>query len=141
MLKWLFGASRRSPVESAAPAASRAAADRLIAEGNRAEGEGGLREARDLYRKAVAAAPGYAKAHLNLGIVLQALGEEGAAVAAYETALAIDAADAYANYNLGSLLASRGDLARAERLLRAALERRREFPEALVALASVCDAQ
>lgn len=116
-------------------------ADQLIAEGNRAESEGRLREASELYRKAVAVAPGYGKAHLNLGIVLQALGEEDAAVAAYEAALAIDVRDAYANYNLGWLLGSRGDLARAERLLRVALERKREFPEALVALAGVCDAQ
>lgn len=129
MLKWLFGSSTKP------------AADLLIAEGNRAEKEGRLREACELYRKAVATAPGHGKAHLNLGIALQGLGEEAAAVAAYEAALAIDAADAYANYNLGSLLASRGDLAAAERLLRAALERKREFPEALVALANVCDAQ
>jgi protein O-GlcNAc transferase len=129
MLKWLFGSSRTP------------AADQLIAEGNRAEKEGRMREACELYRKAVATAPRHGKAQLNLGIALQALGEEAAAVAAYEAALAIDAVDAYANYNLGSLLASRGDLARAERLLRAALVRKREFPEALVALANVCEAQ
>ena len=129
MLKWLFGSSRRP------------AADLLIAEGNRAENDGKLREARELYRKAVEADPGYGKAHLNLGIALQGLGEEDSAAAAYEAALGIDADDAYANYNLGRLLASRGDLARAERLLRAALERKREFPDALVALANVCEAQ
>jgi predicted O-linked N-acetylglucosamine transferase (SPINDLY family) len=134
MLKWPFGASRQTT-------ASTHSADRLVTEGNLAEREGRLREACELYRKAVAAAPDYGKAHLNLGLALQALGEEEAAVAAYESALAIDAADAYANYNLGRLLCSRGALAQAERLLRAALERKPEFPEALVALSNVCDAQ
>jgi len=43
-------------------------ADALIAEGNNAESSGNLREACEQYRRAVLAAPGYAKAHLNLGI-------------------------------------------------------------------------
>jgi hypothetical protein len=41
-------------------------ADRLIAEGNSAEKEGRLREACDLYRQAVDAAPGYAKAAMPM---------------------------------------------------------------------------
>ena len=48
------------------------AADRLIAEGNRAESSGKLREAYALYRQAVSSAPHYAKAHLNLAIALEA---------------------------------------------------------------------
>ena len=55
-------------------AAAKEAADRLIAAGNRAEDEGRLAEACARYREAVAAAPGYAKSHLNLGIGLEALG-------------------------------------------------------------------
>jgi tetratricopeptide (TPR) repeat protein len=50
-------------------------ADQLIAEGNRAEEAGRLDEARRLYEKALAAAPGYARAHLNLGIALEATRE------------------------------------------------------------------
>ncbi|MGQ0580216.1 MAG: hypothetical protein ACT4PQ_15070, partial [Betaproteobacteria bacterium] len=45
-------------------------AERLIAEGNRAEEAGRVEEACERYREAVRAAPGYAKAHLNLGIGL-----------------------------------------------------------------------
>jgi protein O-GlcNAc transferase len=137
MFDWLF----KSAGHTRSQASTHRAADQLVAEGNRAEKEGRLPDACGLYRRAVAAAPDYGKAHVNLGIGLQALGEEEAAVTAYEAALAIDATDAYANYNLGRLLCSRGALAQAERLLRAALERKPEFPEALIALSNVYDAQ
>lgn len=99
-----------------------------------------MREACDLYRKAVAAAPGWAKPHLNLGIALEALGDADAA-AAYEAALALDPADPYVNYNLGRLLYTLGALERAERLLRVALERKADFPEAQVALSNIYDAR
>ena len=66
MLKWPFGAGNKT-------AASAQSADQLVLEGNRAEKEGRLREACDLYRKAVAAAPNHGKARLNLGIALQAV--------------------------------------------------------------------
>jgi len=141
VLKWLFRAGAKAPAGPGAPAAGRGAADQLIAEGRRAEEQGALAEACALYRKAVAAAPDYGKAHLNLGIALQALGEAAAAVAAYEAALEIDAADPYAHYNLGQLLASRNEPVEAGRRLRAALKHKPDFPEALVALANVYDAQ
>jgi predicted O-linked N-acetylglucosamine transferase (SPINDLY family) len=130
--------SRRAPAAGMHP---EKAADRLIAEGNRAETEGKLREARELYGKAVAAAPRYGKAHLNLGIALEALGEAEPAVAAFEAACEIDPADPYANYNLGRLLYTRGALARAEQLLRTAVERKPDFPEAQVVLSNVHDSQ
>ena len=117
------------------------AADRLIAEGNRAENDGRLREACALYRKAVDAAPGYAKAHLNLGIGLEAVGDAGGAFRSYDAALACDPTDAYASYNLAKLLYARGELARAERLLGAALERKPDFAEARVVLSNVYDLQ
>jgi protein O-GlcNAc transferase len=116
------------------------AADRLIAEGNRAEDSGRLLEACERYREAVRAAPAYAKAHLNLGIGLQAQGRLDEASKSYETALAIDADNPYAHYNLGKLLFMRGALQRAERHLQAALERRPAFPEAQVMLSSVFEA-
>jgi protein O-GlcNAc transferase len=116
-------------------------ADALIAEGNKAENSGNFREACEQYRKAVAAAPGYARAQLNLGIGLEAVGDAEGAIRAYRAALAADAADAYANYNLGKLLYSHGDLKESETLLRLALGRQPEFPEAHVALANVYDSQ
>src|SRR6185503_207880 len=117
------------------------AGDRLIARGNEAEKDGRLGEACELYRKAVHAAPGYAKAHLNLGIGLQATGDVDGAMGQYEAALGIDATDAYANYNLANLLYARGDLARVEPLLKAALKSKPDFPEAQVVLSNVYDTQ
>lgn len=112
-------------------------ADRLIAEGARAEQDGKLREACEIYRRAVKSAPAYAKAHLNLGVGLQAAGDSDGAVKSYLAALTLDPANVYASYNLGNLLYSRGELARAEKLLRAAVEGKADFPEAQVAIANV----
>src|SRR4051794_21377605 len=109
-------------------------AEALIAQGNRAEDAGKLHEACALYREAVRLAPQSAKAHLNLGIALQALGDEAGAVAGYERALAIDAANPYASYNFGKLRYERGAPADAERLLREALRSRPDFPEARIML-------
>lgn len=117
------------------------AADRLIAQGNRAETAGRFQEASTLYREAAVAAPGYAKAHLNLGIGLEAAGDPDAATRAYEAALAIDPNDPYANYNFAKLLYARGELDRAEHLLRSALQGKPGFPEALVVLSNVHDSQ
>ena len=120
---------------------TREIADRLIAQGNRAETRGNLSEACEQYRKAVAVAPEYSKAHLNLGVGLEAIGDADGAIESYEAALAIDPADAYASYNLGKLLYARGVLPRAEELLHSALRHKPEFPEAHVVLSSVYDAQ
>ena len=117
------------------------AAERLIAEGNRAEDAGKLREACALYREAARLAPQSVRAYLNLGIALQALGDEAGAVAGYEKALAIDAANPYARYNLGKLRYERGAHAEAEQLLRQALRARPDFPQARVVLACALDAQ
>ena len=107
-------------------------ADRLIAEGNRAEDAGRLAEACELYRRAIAAAPRYAKAHLNLGIALEASGDLDGAAASQEAALAAEPSNPYAAYNLAKLRFQRGDAAGAESLVARALAGRPEFPEALV---------
>lgn len=124
-----------------AAASGTAAADDLIAQGNQAEKDGRLDEACRLYREAVDAAPGHPRAHLNLGLGLEAAGDVDAAIAAYRAALAIDPKDAPSNYNLARLLLPRGELAQAEALLRSAVETRPEFPDAWVVLASVLDSQ
>jgi len=128
-------------VQARVAPSARDAADRLIVQGNQAEKEGKLHEACGLYRDAVNAAPKYARAHLNLGVGLEAAGDTDGAVAAYRTAVAIDPKDAPSSYNLARLLSARGELARAEELLRAALRARPEFPEAWVALSNVNDLQ
>lgn len=109
-----------------------ARADRLIAEGHRAEQAGDLARACTLYREAAAITPRYAKAHVNLGIALEAAGDIDGAIAAQEAALAAEAADPYANYNLAKLRYGRGEFAAAEPLLERALRARADFPEALV---------
>ena len=116
-------------------------ADRLIAEGNRAEDDGEPARACALYRRALALAPGYAKAHINLGVALEATGDGAGAIRSYEHALATDPANPAANYNLGKLLHLRGELARAEELLTHALQRRPDFPEARIVLGSVLASQ
>lgn len=116
-------------------------ADRLIAEGNRAESEGNFRKACEQYRKAVDAAPGSAKAHLNLGIGLEATGDTHGAIQSYEAALAIDPGNPYAGYNLANVLCARGAFDQAERLLHSALDRQPEFPEAHVALSNLYSSQ
>jgi len=117
------------------------AADRLIAEGNRAEDAGELLQACELYRRAAALASRYPKAHINLGIGLEAMGDMAGAIGSYEQALACDPANPAANYNLGKLLYARGELPQAERLLEQALRSRPDFPDARIVYAYVLQAQ
>jgi predicted O-linked N-acetylglucosamine transferase (SPINDLY family) len=112
-------------------------AERLIADGNRAENEGRVAQACEAYRAAVRAAPHHAPAHLNLAIGLEAGGDLDGALACYERALELDRENVSANYNLGRLLCSRGDDARGERLLRLALKSRPDLPEAHVVLSGL----
>ena len=118
-------------------------ADRLIALGDQADAAGERHEACEHYRKAVKAAPGYAKAQISLGVVLEGIGDAAGAIGAYEVALAGDPENPnpYASYNLGKLLYTRGELGRAEALLHSALRYKPEFPEAQVVLASVFETQ
>ena len=115
--------------------------DALIEQGNRAEDAGKLHEALALYREAVELAPQSARAHLNLGIALAALGDEAGAAAGYEQALKLEAANPFAAYNFGKLRYERGRHADAERLLRQALAAKPDFRQARVVLACTLDAQ
>jgi protein O-GlcNAc transferase len=69
------------------------------------------------------------------------LGDADAAVRSYESALEGDPRNAYALYNLGKLLYTRGEVDRAGQLLRRALDAKPDFPEASVVLADVCDSR
>src|SRR5262245_46911464 len=100
-----IGAVQRPPPATTATDA----ADRLIAEGNQAENDGRVWDACRLYREAVAAAPGYARAHLNLGIGLEASDQPDAALEAYRSAVALDPKSAPSSYNLARLLWTLGD--------------------------------
>jgi protein O-GlcNAc transferase len=139
LLSRLAPAGRK--VKSAPAHSARQAADRAISEGNEAERSGDWHQACEHYRRAVAAAPGYARAHLNLGVALEAIDRPQEAIAAYQAALAADPSDAYAHYNLGKLLFVRGALDPARKHLHDALKHRSDFPEAQVVLAHVLDAR
>jgi predicted O-linked N-acetylglucosamine transferase (SPINDLY family) len=134
-------ASVPAPAPVATPAAGDVArADALIAEGNALEDAGDLARAEARYRDAVEAAPGHARAHLNLGIVLAASDDAEGAIAAYETVLAIEPAHPFGNYNYARLALLRGDTAKAETLVAAALRAKPDFPQALIVQSSVLEA-
>ena len=115
-------------------------ADKLIGEGNQHEDAGKVDLAEALYRQALTIHPGYAKAHLNLGILLAEKGDIKGAADAYETALAIDRHNPFVNYNYARLLLRQRDLAKAEILLREAVRAKPDFSQAFIYLATVLDA-
>ncbi|MDH4324983.1 MAG: tetratricopeptide repeat protein [Betaproteobacteria bacterium] len=116
-------------------------ANALIASGARAERSGNLGLAGRRYRAAVAVAPRYARAHLNLGAALEADGDASGALAAYHAALGAEADNPFAHYNVGRLHHARGATDAAEAHLRRALQRKPDFADALIALANVLDAR
>ncbi len=71
--------------------ADRAEADRHRERGKRLAGQGKIAEAAEAFRAAIAADPGSAFAHNNLGMMLARLGEIEAGRAMLEKALALDA--------------------------------------------------
>ncbi len=146
MLKNLFNKFRAAPAAEAAPATPAAPvddvalADARIDEGNRLEDAGDRAAAEALYRQAVAAAPGHARAHLNLGILLADQGDRAGATRAYQAVLAIDPGHAFGNYNFARLALVHGNAQEAERLARAALLARPEFPQAQFVLGNALEA-
>ncbi|MEO8740280.1 MAG: tetratricopeptide repeat protein [Casimicrobiaceae bacterium] len=124
-----------------APGDDRQRAQKLVDRGNAAEESDALAEAIRCYREAIKADPGFAPAHLNVGIALQALGESAQAIASYSAALALDPDYAAAQYNLGLAHLTRHEYSQAETGFREALRLRNEFPEAWVGLADVMEAR
>ena len=137
ILKLLNGGKAEAQDVPSAPGFE--ASDQLIAEGNRAEEAGDFPVACEHYRRAVAAAPRYAKAHLNLAIGLEAIGNAAEARRSYEAALAIDPGDVLANYNFGRQLFLGNSQDRAEQLLRRAIDGNPDFPDARIVLAQVLE--
>ena len=111
----------------------------LVAAGNRAEDEGRLSEACELYRQAVEADPSHAPGYLNLGAALEASGNLEAAARAYAALLGVDPDNPFARYNLANVSLVRGETARAIELLGKALRAKPEFPEAHVLLSHALD--
>lgn len=125
MLGWLWKRDRAGD-----RGADITAAEQLVREGNRLEDAGDLASACERYRQALAIAPHYARAHVDLGVALEASGDEEGARGCYQSALRLDEGNAAAAYNLGKLLFVRRSYAESDRLLRRALASRADFPEA-----------
>ena len=112
-------------------------ADRLIEAGHPLEDAGDFEGALTLYRRAIVAAPDYARAHMNAGNALGKLERWEEALAAQRKAVECAPDHAAAHFNLGSLLLARGDLAAAEAELLRASELRPDMAEAAVLLAEL----
>ncbi len=95
----------------------------LVLQGRELYEAGQFREAADAFRRAIAAAPASATAHVNLGLALVQLGDRSSAIEAFRAALAAAPEDVAAHASLGALLAETGRLAEAAEHLRAAFDR------------------
>lgn len=113
----------------------------LIGEGHRAEERGDFRQALGLYDEAVALAPTLAKAHLNRGNALLALGDAAGAADAYRVALQHEPQSAAAHYNLGNACAAAQRLDDAFAAYRRAIELDPDFADAEVALGVLLEDQ
>lgn len=89
-----------------------------------------------IWSDTVAACPGNARAHTNLGIALEQTGRVEEAVAHYEKALRIDSANAAAEMNLSDALLRLGRIAEAVAHGEAAVRLNDRSPDARVNLAS-----
>jgi protein O-GlcNAc transferase len=101
---------------------SRPRADELIARGQALEDAEDLAGAERLFREAIAAAPRYPRAHLNLGNALQKQQRLDGSLAAHASAVAIDPGFAPGHYNAGVLLIELERYEEARRALEKALE-------------------
>lgn len=97
----------------------------------------GYAEAADAYRRALAADPGFADAHCNLGSVYFNQGRREQARACYERAVALEPGHVEANLNLGTLREEDQADEAALRHYRVALESDPLFPDTHVSLALV----
>ena len=95
----------------------------LVLQGRALYEAGQFSEAADAFRRATAAAPASATAHMNLGLALVQLGDRSSAIAAFRAAVDAAPEDAAAQSSLGALLAETGRLAEAAGHLRSAFER------------------
>ncbi len=135
LTNWIKRTIDRSAPETAGTALEASGVSRLIDLGVAAEARGDEDLAERLFREAVAAAPGFALAHMNLGIALQSKKEFAAAATAHEEAVRLDPSLVSGHYNLALARLGLDDAQRAEAGFRAALRLRPEFAEAWVGLA------
>jgi protein O-GlcNAc transferase len=116
-------------------AEARARADALIARGQQQEDAADFRAAEASFREALAAAPRYPRAHLNLGNALHKQKRFAAAAEAHAAAFALDPAYAPAYYNAGAVLVDQGRWTEARARLEQALALQPGLADAAVLLA------
>ncbi len=90
--------------------------------GQSAEARGDAAAAKDEYRRAIIADPGFAVAWINLGALAWSDGNLAEADSCFRRAIGADSTSAKAMYNLATLRWERGDLASAEKFYRASLK-------------------
>lgn len=106
------------------------AADALVSEGAELRKAGRLTDAESALRKAIAAAPRSARAHVHLGVVLAQLGRLDEATELFSRAVTLDPGDPFAHMNLANAHRRRGALEVALDHYRAAVQLQ---PDLLVA--------
>jgi tetratricopeptide (TPR) repeat protein len=100
------------------------------------EASGSLDQAVAAYRHALAADPGLAAAHTNLGTLAYNSGDAEAARASFEAALALDPEQSEARYNLARILHELGDVELAASELRRVVQTAPDFADAHYNLAT-----
>lgn len=136
----LFSRAATTPAGPALRADERHRAQDLVDRGIAAENAGAAGQALQYYRQAIEADAGFAAAHMNLGIALQATQDLADAIVSFQRAIALDPGYAAAHYNLAMARLILGEHAQAENDFRAALRLRADFPEAHVGLADALEA-
>ncbi len=122
-------AAAPSPAASASPAFDRAQARRLNNLASTLATSGDREKAEEVYRQAIAADPTYAPSHYNLSLLLRRLGRFAEADEAFWRAVDLGLADAELTVVRSALdYRERGELTRAEAILRAGLAR---FPQSV----------
>jgi tetratricopeptide (TPR) repeat protein len=94
------------------------------------ESEGDDAAAEHCYRQALAADPGLAAAHTNLGGIHHRRGNAGAGRAEFEAALALDPEQPEARYNLAAILYGQGEVEQAASELRRVVQQSPLFADA-----------
>ena len=105
-------------------------ADALVSEGAELRAAGRLKDAESALRKAIAADPRSARAHVHLGVVLAQLGQLDEATELFSRAVTLDPGDPFAHMNLANAHRRRGALDAALDHYRAAVQLQ---PDLLVA--------
>ena len=111
--------------------------DAHIAEGHGFEDHGRFDDALACYRRAVAAAPGSYRGHLNVGNVLRLLDRPAEAAGAFREAIDCAPELAAPRFNLASLLHDAGDNAAARAAIADALQLEPDLADAHILLAAI----